>query len=263
MSIAAELPGLRHRDDTGRRARSTAAWSRRRRRCDRRRGDVRATKRRKPAPNSCRSSSTGSSRSRRPLRSGDHFQVWSIGGRDSAEDELLRRFFGGLDKLRPTLVSWNGSGFDLPVLHYRMLLHGIAAPTYWDTGDLDRDFRWNNYLNRYPLPAPGPDGRAVRLPGARARESRSTSRRCSACPASLAWRATRSGRHGAIGRIGRDPRLLRNRRAQHLPDLPAFRADPRPSDAADYAARSRGCAPGSRSARKRTGSAFAAAWNVP
>jgi len=83
------------------------------------------------------------------LRSGDQLQCWSVGAVDSPEDDLLRRFFGGIDKLRPTLVSWNGSGFDLPVLHYRMLRHGIASATYWDTGELDRDFRWNNYLNRY------------------------------------------------------------------------------------------------------------------
>jgi 3'-5' exonuclease len=83
------------------------------------------------------------------LRSGDQIQAWSVGAVESTEDDLLRRFFSGIDKLRPTLVSWNGSGFDLPVLHYRMLRHGIASPTYWDTGDLDRDFRWNNYLNRY------------------------------------------------------------------------------------------------------------------
>jgi predicted PolB exonuclease-like 3'-5' exonuclease len=83
------------------------------------------------------------------LRDGDQFQLWSVGTADNAEDELLRRFFGGLEKLRPTLVSWNGTGFDLPVLHYRMLKHGIASPTYWDSGELDRDFKWNNYLNRF------------------------------------------------------------------------------------------------------------------
>jgi predicted PolB exonuclease-like 3'-5' exonuclease len=83
------------------------------------------------------------------LREGDQFRLWSIGSADSAEDELLRRFFGGLDKLRPTLVSWNGTGFDLPVLHYRMLRHGIASPIYWDSGELDRDFKYNNYLNRF------------------------------------------------------------------------------------------------------------------
>jgi predicted PolB exonuclease-like 3'-5' exonuclease len=83
------------------------------------------------------------------LRSGDQLQVWSLGTMDSPEDDLVRRFFGGIDRLRPTLVSWNGSGFDLPVLHYRMLRHGIASPTYWDTGERDRDFKWNNYLNRF------------------------------------------------------------------------------------------------------------------
>jgi predicted PolB exonuclease-like 3'-5' exonuclease len=85
------------------------------------------------------------------LRSGDQLQAWSLGAVDSPEDDLVRRFFGGLEKVRPTLVSWNGSGFDLPVLHYRMLRHGIAAPTYWDQGERDRDFKWNNYLNRYHL----------------------------------------------------------------------------------------------------------------
>ncbi len=85
------------------------------------------------------------------LRSGDQIQVWSLGTVESTEDDLVRRFFGGIDKLRPTLVSWNGSGFDLPVLHYRMLRHGIASPTYWETGEHDRDFKWNNYLNRFHM----------------------------------------------------------------------------------------------------------------
>ena len=83
------------------------------------------------------------------LRSRDIFKVWSLGEVNSNEKELIQRFFDGLDKFSPTLVSWNGSGFDLPVLHYRALLHGVTAPRYWDIGEDDRDFRWNNYLNRY------------------------------------------------------------------------------------------------------------------
>ncbi len=83
------------------------------------------------------------------LRSRDTFTVWSLGEPQSDEKELVQRFFDGIDRFSPTLVSWNGGGFDLPVLHYRALLHGIAAPRYWDSGDDDRDFRWNNYLNRY------------------------------------------------------------------------------------------------------------------
>lgn len=83
------------------------------------------------------------------LNKGTDITVWSLGDEQSDEKELITRFFAGLDKYTPTLVSWNGSGFDLPVLHYRALLHGISAPTYWEAGDNQQAFRWNNYLNRF------------------------------------------------------------------------------------------------------------------
>ncbi len=83
------------------------------------------------------------------LRRGDGFKVWSLGEPDSPECELVQRFFDGLDRFTPTLVSWNGSGFDLPVLHYRALLHGIQCPRYWEVGEEDQSFRWNNYLSRF------------------------------------------------------------------------------------------------------------------
>ena len=51
----------------------------------------------------------------------------------------------------PQLVSWNGGGFDLPVLHYRGLRHGVVANKYWDMGEDDREFKWNNYIGRYHL----------------------------------------------------------------------------------------------------------------
>ena len=35
------------------------------------------------------------------------------------------------------------------MLHYRALRHGIQAPRYWENGEGDRDFKWNNYLSRY------------------------------------------------------------------------------------------------------------------
>jgi 3'-5' exonuclease len=83
------------------------------------------------------------------LRQGDSLKVWSLGEPDAPEAELVRRFFDGVDRHRPTLVSWNGSGFDLPVLHYRALIHGIAAPRYWDTGHFDRETKWDSYIGRY------------------------------------------------------------------------------------------------------------------
>ena len=83
------------------------------------------------------------------LRSGDDLHVFSLGDLQAPEKEIVQRFFDGLDRYSPELVSWNGSGFDLPVLHYRALRHGVNAERYWETGDNDRDFRYNNYLSRF------------------------------------------------------------------------------------------------------------------
>ncbi len=83
------------------------------------------------------------------LRSRDQLQVWSLGDEHSSEAELIARFFDGIDKYSPDLVSWNGSGFDLPVLHYRALKAGVQGPRYWETGEEDTSFRYNNYLSRY------------------------------------------------------------------------------------------------------------------
>lgn len=83
------------------------------------------------------------------LRSRDELRLWTLGDADADERELVQRFFDGLDRFTPDLVSWNGSGFDLPLLHYRALRHGVQSPRYWETGDTDQSFRWNNYLSRY------------------------------------------------------------------------------------------------------------------
>jgi predicted PolB exonuclease-like 3'-5' exonuclease len=83
------------------------------------------------------------------LRKADTLKVWSLGEPDSGEAELLTRFFEGIDRTTPKLVSWNGGGFDLPVMHYRALRHRIVARRYWETGEEDNAFRWNNYLSRY------------------------------------------------------------------------------------------------------------------
>jgi len=71
--------------------------------------------------------------------------------RDGRSDEarIVQQFFSSIDKRVPQLVSWNGGGFDLPVLHYRGLMHGVVASKYWDFGEDDREFKWNNYISRY------------------------------------------------------------------------------------------------------------------
>jgi len=83
------------------------------------------------------------------LKTPHSLKVWSLGDIDSQEQEIVERFFTGIEKYTPILVSWNGGKFDLPVLHYRSLLYGICAPRYWELGERDGNFRYNNYINRY------------------------------------------------------------------------------------------------------------------
>lgn len=83
------------------------------------------------------------------LRTKNQFKIGTLGNINSDEHDLIEAFFKCIEKYLPILVSWNGSGFDLPVLHYRALLYGISSPSYWNIGNDDASFRWNNYLSRY------------------------------------------------------------------------------------------------------------------
>lgn len=83
------------------------------------------------------------------LRTRENFCVWSLANPDSPENDIVEAFYAGIEKHTPTIVSWNGKSFDLPVLHYRALLHGVNASRYWENGEQDNSFRWNNYLSRY------------------------------------------------------------------------------------------------------------------
>lgn len=85
------------------------------------------------------------------LRTDDGLKAWSIGKADDGEAVLIQRFFDGIERYTPQLVSWNGGGFDLPVLNYRALIHSISAAKFWDMGEDDRDFKWNNYIGRYHM----------------------------------------------------------------------------------------------------------------
>jgi 3'-5' exonuclease len=80
-------------------------------------------------------------------RSG-RFALGTCGEAAMDEASHLRGFFERLGRgSRPTrLVSWNGNGFDLPVLRYRAMLHGIAAPALYRA---DGPWKWNNYQNRF------------------------------------------------------------------------------------------------------------------
>lgn len=83
------------------------------------------------------------------FRDDSGFRVRCLGEPADGEARLVQDFFRLIDRYTPQLVSWNGGGFDLPVLHYRGLMHGVSAARYWEHGEDDRDFRFNNYTSRY------------------------------------------------------------------------------------------------------------------
>lgn len=79
------------------------------------------------------------------LRNDEGLRIFSIGEPEVAEAAAIQRFFDGVNKYVPQLVSWNGRSFDLPVLVNRGLLHGVTAACFWETSES----KYNNYINRF------------------------------------------------------------------------------------------------------------------
>jgi 3'-5' exonuclease len=79
------------------------------------------------------------------LRSDEGLKVFSVGQPEAGEAGAIQRFFDGINRYEPQLVSWNGRNFDLPVLVSRGLVHGVAAACFWETAEA----RFNNYINRF------------------------------------------------------------------------------------------------------------------
>ncbi|ATX80970.1 hypothetical protein Ga0123462_0091 [Mariprofundus ferrinatatus] len=66
------------------------------------------------------------------------------GDSSSSEQEILEGFFHLIEARAPQLVSFNGRGFDVPVLKYRAMAHGLSCPRWFTQGD-----KWNGYDTRY------------------------------------------------------------------------------------------------------------------
>ena len=66
------------------------------------------------------------------------------GDKNSNELEMLEGFFHLIETRAPQLVSFNGRGFDVPVLKYRAMVHGLSCPRWFNQGD-----KWSNYDARY------------------------------------------------------------------------------------------------------------------
>lgn len=67
-------------------------------------------------------------------------------GGDLSYDEpmLLRSFWRYFAERTPRLVTWNGRSFDLAVLRFRAMMHGIPTDVWTKSGD-----KWAGYHHRY------------------------------------------------------------------------------------------------------------------
>ena len=77
------------------------------------------------------------------LHTDENYRIRSLGcmGADRyAEADLITRFWQMFESTQ-TLVTFNGRGFDLPVLEMRALKYGIPLPRYFATGSSRSTYR--------------------------------------------------------------------------------------------------------------------------
>jgi predicted PolB exonuclease-like 3'-5' exonuclease len=63
-------------------------------------------------------------------------------GENGTEGQMLTDFASWLDAKRPTVVTWNGRGFDMPVITSRAFKHGISMP--WWFSDRNTRYRYSS-----------------------------------------------------------------------------------------------------------------------
>jgi 3'-5' exonuclease len=87
------------------------------------------------------------------LQADENYRIRSLGclGADRfSEIELVSRFWQIFESVQ-TLITFNGRGFDLPVLETRALRHGIPLTRYFGTGQGRSTYRGSRYSDAYHI----------------------------------------------------------------------------------------------------------------
>lgn len=77
--------------------------------------------------------------------------LFSLTADTFSEKDILAKFFRAFNDIEklPQLISWNGSGFDIPVLIYRAMQYNLSAPWLFEEGERIQKMRFDNYVNRF------------------------------------------------------------------------------------------------------------------
>jgi len=87
------------------------------------------------------------------LHADEKYRIRSLGcfGADRfSEAELVSKFWQTFEGAQ-TLVTFNGRGFDLPVLEAQALKHGLSLPRYFAAGQTRSTYRGNRYSDAYHI----------------------------------------------------------------------------------------------------------------
>jgi len=68
-------------------------------------------------------------------------------GESKGEQEILSDFARFIDERCPTIVTWNGRGFDMPVIAARCLRHGVTLRHYYSSKDVRYRFSPEGHLD--------------------------------------------------------------------------------------------------------------------
>ncbi len=70
-------------------------------------------------------------------------------GRDD-EESIIRHFFRFIEDKNPKIVSFNGRGFDMPMLLLRAMKYNISFPAWFDQSNpMLNKTKWENYRQRF------------------------------------------------------------------------------------------------------------------
>lgn len=82
---------------------------------------------------------------------GKFLKVGQFGGDEMADERsIISHFLAFLDEKNPRLISFNGRGFDLPMLMVRALKYNLSCPAYFEQDNqMVNKTKWENYRQRY------------------------------------------------------------------------------------------------------------------